>query len=78
MAAWYSPTAAILQRVSPARFKLGWNRPVRVALALPRIDVGTIPARHGVATASVALILSRCLVLRAQKTVRIAQAIAGT
>src|SRR3954469_13961247 len=50
------------------------HHPVRVALAIPDIEVGAMPARHGIAAAA---LVTCSLVLRRQISVRIAHAIAG-
>ena len=53
MTALYGLSAAGPQRVIPARLKLWWNHPVRVAPAVPRIDIVAIAARRRMPVAPV-------------------------
>src|SRR5258708_19061236 len=50
MTAWYrAPAAAVLQGIIPARLKPRRHRPVRVALAVPLIEIVTVAARRRLA-----------------------------
>src|SRR5829696_2150763 len=52
------------------------HHPVRVALAIPDIEVGAMPTRHGIAAAAMVTLILQCgLILRRQIAVRIAHAI---
>jgi hypothetical protein len=54
MAAWDGPsTAAVLQRIIPARLELRRHHPVRVAYAVPAIDIVAVAARRRAAVAMV-------------------------
>ena len=54
MTAWYrSSAAAVLQRVIPARLELWGHHPVRVAHAVPAIDIVAVAARRRAAVTTV-------------------------